>query len=246
MYLAYLDDSGQPSFDNGENFCLSLVLIHENDWKKAYEEIEKLRRDFIEFLDNAQEIHMKDILNSSNYEIADKVIKLTEMYKRLLNIDFKIISCVMVKSDILNKELDLNNIAFTRLFEKTSLFLKKRDGEDKCLLFCDHEKNELEAHKYFRKLKENGSKYVKEDYFIEDIIFDNGDFRVCLQIADMIVVLIRRYLKSLEKINCNELDIMFLELFPLFLGNFDKSFDGLISGYGLTFYPKRSEKEIRG
>ncbi len=246
MYLGYLDDSGQSSFGDAENFCLSMTLIHEHEWKNAYDLINKLRMDFIEFLDQSQEIHMKDILNSKRYDINHKVEKLSQMYKLILEINFKIISCVIVKPDIENKELKLNEIAFTRLFEKTSLFLKQNGSNDKCIIFCDREKNEEDSHRCFRRLRLNGSKYVKEDYFIEDIVFDNGNFRICLQIADMVVVLIRRYIKALDKENLNELDQMFLNIFPKFCDKFDMTSDGLISGYGITFYPKSSEKEIRG
>lgn len=64
MFLAYLDSSGRPTFQDKENYVLCSVVISERDWQAIDSGIKQTKlKHFPNLPDSEVEFHAKDMVN---------------------------------------------------------------------------------------------------------------------------------------------------------------------------------------
>ena len=64
MFLAYLDSSGRPTFQDKENYALCSVVIGERDWQAIDNGVKQIKlAHFPSLPDSEVEFHAKDMVN---------------------------------------------------------------------------------------------------------------------------------------------------------------------------------------
>jgi len=126
MYIAYFDESGDdgyPSYSS-QLFVMSVVYMHENQWKHNYEIIRTFRKFLKDTYDFPvkMEFHCKQLLQDKHpYHgryTAQQRKELLELHVKLISdLDIKIINVVIDKNKIANPDYDILKNAFTHSLE---------------------------------------------------------------------------------------------------------------------------------
>ena len=64
LFIAYIDSSGRPDFEDPENYVVASIITNERTWQGIDNSVKAIKmKHFPSLSDSDVEIHAKDILN---------------------------------------------------------------------------------------------------------------------------------------------------------------------------------------
>jgi len=242
MYLTYVDESGNANYnDNLPFYNLTGVIVNEKDWIYVDNALTKLKLEFFpNFPPEDIEFHAKQIRNKNGIfsHFDEEQIKniFEQFYNTVSNMPIKVISILVNKREILQKQIKFNPIedkSWECLLERFDMFIAENNKENTqfglAIIDSEGERIDTELRGKIRKIVKTGTNFHKFRYIIEDVLFTYSHWRNLTQISDMIAYcivknkesnqLFSKYFKKIEnKLHCDE--------------------NGCYSGFGLKIIPR--------
>ena len=249
MFLAYLDSSGRPTFQDKENYVLCSVVIGERDWQAIDNGVKQIKLTHFPNLPDAEvEFHAKDMVNHKGifaklswtqiYAIFDDIFD----FVANPNTQLAIIAVLIDKSK-LDPDKDIEQWAFRLLFERLNKYLEKKNAaliqslmpNEFGISIMDSEgpvKDQNLRKKIYPMLR-YGTMYSKLTYLIEDPLFTDSKWRSLSQLADCIAYCVRKkYRQNKPSFHTYH----WLGYFPKIESKFDNK-NGRYLGLGLKIFP---------
>ncbi|WP_290624049.1 MULTISPECIES: DUF3800 domain-containing protein [unclassified Archaeoglobus] len=258
MWVAYIDESGNPNFNNEQEifYAASAIIIHDSHITALNREIEKIKRNILPKKYRNLELHANEIVHGNkNYKglKLDKRIELMDALHDYIGSDsnITIISVVMDKKRI-NETIDSRiNLKKSIVAEKTRKQLYRllierlawyitNNGLEWMLLMIDesglsHQKgttndleNEIVRGVYASTIP--GSKYI-----IVPPLFAPSHKHIGIQLADVVTYTISKWIaKKRYEITKKYFD--FDKYFRCIIKRLDKDNSGQFKGYGLKYW----------
>jgi hypothetical protein len=118
VYIAYLDSSGRPDFDDKENFVLAALITNERNWQIIDNSVKAIKlKHFPGLSDEDVELHAKDMQNQKGifeslpwetiYAIHNDIFDFVEQ----TTVEMHIIAIVIEKNRLL-KNIDCEKWAY--------------------------------------------------------------------------------------------------------------------------------------
>lgn len=249
MFLAYLDASGRPSFDDAENFVLASLITNECNWQLIDNGVKKIKIDhFPNRPDSEVEFHVKDMANRHGLFSTltwDQVYAiLDDIFDFIGNADTPLtIIGVLINKQKLWKGKDAETWAYRLLLERINRYVERQNKNSTVqspreygMMITDSEgetKDQKLRKKLHQMLKE-GTLYNKLDYLIEDPLFTDSKWRNMSQLADCVAYAIRKQYRS------NNTSSIHTTNWSRYYSKIEPKFDspyGSFVGYGLKIFP---------
>ena len=208
MFLAYLDASGRPNFEEKENYVLASVITNERNWPSIENGIKQIKICHFPYLNESEvEFHAKDMVNHAGiyrtlgwdkiYSIFDDIFKFIGDQSN----EFVIIA-VLIDKTKLHHSQDPEVWAHRLLFERINSFLGRQNlklvevgwGSEFGISITDSEgqkKDQNLRNKLIGMLRK-GTAFSKLDYLIEDPLFTDSKWRNLSQLVDCVAYCIRK------------------------------------------------------
>lgn len=252
MYLTYIDESGKAERTNPEpEYVLASLTINESAWKDVDSRVRGLKQ---KYFPNARfdeiEIHATDIFNHKgafkNMSLEKRLAIFTDIMTIISEIDCSISTILIRKDRIKSKILEIDIFALELLFERLCFYHNVANGENRMegrdeqygILMIDsvNSKYDNKIRIKVRSLFENGTKYEKNRYLIEDPIFVDSSYRHLSQLVDCVAYCIRRNFRMAEadERERETFEVFFKMIEPKLLKNGFRS-----EGYGLKIFPNQ-------
>lgn len=235
MYIAYIDDSGNPDLKADKRlFVLSSVLIHEKDLTMIKGIVNDYKKNNFEGKYLEAEIHTHDIYKSVEdfYGITDakRISLLDNLYEMIGNLPIKIISSVINKQEIKSMKYDVSQNGWIHLVERIDGFLDKDVNPNKGMLRIDESCRITDSRimKIVNTLRKKGSNFQTINHIVEEPIFFKSKDRKGIQLADAVAYCTQRHLNNLPDFE-KYWKIIEKKLRTDSKGNYD--------GYGLKIFP---------
>lgn len=251
MYLTYIDESGKPNRTDPESeYVLASLTINESVWKEIDSRVRGLKQKYFPMEDYYNiEIHATDIFNHRGAFKNMALEKRLRIFRDVMTIVSEIdcsISAVIVRKDFIKSDgFEIDIFAMEMIFERLCYFLNVANGnnrlygndEEYAIIMIDSvdKKYDNKIRMKIRSLFDNGTRYEKNKYLIEDPIFVDSSYRHMSQIVDCIAYCIRRNFRAKEadEKERETFDSFFRIIEPKILKN------GIgTNRYGLKFFPK--------
>ena len=146
------------------------------------------------------EIHAMNIISGKREFQGMKINQRLEIFEKVLSITHILdctINCIVIRKNLLKTKTsdEIDEIAFKLLFERLfyslkdlnhKLYLDNKDTPQFGISFMNHiqEKQDRKIKEKIRRLIQSGTKYIPNDYLIEDVIFVDSRYRALSQIVD--------------------------------------------------------------
>jgi hypothetical protein len=251
MFLAYLDASGRPGFDDVENFVLASLITNECSWQLIDNGVKKIKlTHFPNLPDSDVELHVKDMMNRhgifSQLSWNQIYAILDDIFDFIANPSTPItIVSVLIDKKKLWRNKDAETWAYRLLFERIDRFVERQNkgkvaqglsGLEYGMMITDSE-GETKDQKLRRKLHHmlrEGTLYNDLDYLIEDPLFTDSKWRNMSQLADCVAYAIRKRYRTnnTPSIHTTNWDKYYTKIEP----KFDSPY-GSYDGYGLKKFP---------
>jgi len=211
MVLIYIDESGVANFTDPNNkiYVLGAVLVDEAEYQKLNLNVEVFKDRIINQYNlpvNDFEIHIAEFWSNTGLNLFGKILSvddrlniLERVYSDILPFtNIKIITSVMLKEELSNKELNLRSWAIEILLERIKFFIDE-ESEPFGIIMMDTENDTIDFHK--RRLVQlkvyYGTKYVKlREHIIPESHFLKSHLNSGIQLADAVVYSVRRFLED--------------------------------------------------
>lgn len=254
MLIAYVDESGIPSFKENDNFVLSCIIIEDDHWSRLDKSIFQIKRKYYPKLNPDEiEFHASEIIRGrrehKTLTVQDRYKVLNEIYSLISQEELVILNVVINKSKIYNHKkatFDIEQWAYRLLFERLDKYSVKVNAKKKltnkddeyCIMIIDSH-----TESYDKKLRDkilnflkHGTYYVQNKFIIEDPIFTDSKWRGLSQLVDCTAFCVGRVI---NKRGSNEqLTSIFETYYKLIEKKFDTDHTGRIEGCGLVIFPK--------
>ena len=170
----------------------------------------------------------------------------TDIMTIISEIDCSISTILIRKDRIKSKILEIDIFALELLFERLCYYHNVANGENRMegrdeqygILMIDsvNSKYDNKIRIKVRSLFENGTKYEKNRYLIEDPIFVDSSYRHLSQLVDCVAYCIRRNFRMAEadERERETFEVFFKMIEPKLLKNGFRS-----EGYGLKIFPNQ-------
>lgn len=237
MILAFLDETGTPSFIKDETkelkwFGITAVLVHDSRLISVIEKINNFNRRISQKYEIEFEIHAREIANSkkepyNSMKIEDKINLLKECLSEIENLDICICSVFIDKKkhNYWHGEHDFLIRVVENIFERIGKHQKSKFPNEPILVFYDQISGHLRniIQQTFIERLQCGSRYVSSKDFIKDILFVNSKIHPPIQIADITGYIIRRTIEKRLDGSSSLFSHFMDELFPLIRPIIDKN-----------------------
>lgn len=251
MYLTYIDESGKAERSDPEpEYVLAALTINESAWKDVDSRVRGLKQ---KYFPNARyeeiELHATDIFNHKgafkNMSLEKRLAIFSDVMTIVSEIDCSISAILIRKDQIKSKTLEIDIYALELLFERLCYYHNVANGENRMegmdeqygILMIDsvNPKYDNKIRVKVRYLFENGTRYEKNRYLIEDPIFVDSSYRHLSQLVDCVAYCIRRNFRKAEadERERETFEAFFKMIEPKLLKNGSRS-----EGYGLKIFPK--------
>lgn len=252
MYLTYIDESGKAErTDPEQEYVLASLTINESAWKDVDGRVRGLKQKYFpNSIHDDIEIHATDIFNHKrafkNMSLEKRLAVFADVMTIVSEIDCSLSAILIRKDELKSKTLEIDTYTLELLFERLCYYHSMANGENRMkgkdeqygILMIDsvNSKYDNKVRTKIRSLFENGTKYVKNRYLIEDPIFVDSSYRHLSQLVDCVAYCIRR---NFRKVEADERERETFEAFfkmiePKLLKNESKS-----EGYGLKIFPSQ-------
>ncbi len=254
MYLAYIDESGTPSFNDPKNFVLTCLIVCEKNWINLDKEVHLLKRKYYPHLSPQDvELHGTEILQGQNehkgMNVENRLKIFTDIYGLIANSPIGMLSVIIDKSKIYAHKratFDVEQWAYRILFERLCKYCEKvhasnvlngRD-EEYCIMIIDahNPKYDCKLRSKIVDFMKNGTYYTDNKYVIEDPIFTDSKWRTLSQLCDCASFCIARN-KTSRGTN-EHINGIFKTFYDSIKVKFDTDRHGNIDGCGLVVFPK--------
>lgn len=252
MYLTYIDESGKAERSDPESeYVLASLTINESAWKDVDSRVRGLKQKYFPHAGYDEiEIHATDIFNHrgafKNMSLEKRLAIFTDVMTIVSEIDCSI-SAILIRKDLIrDMTLEIDSYALELLFERLCYHHSIVNGDNRMegrdeqygILMIDsvNQKYDNKIRIKIRYLFENGTKYVKNQYLIEDPIFVDSSYRHLSQLVDCVAYCIRRNFRKTEadERERETFESFFKMIEPKLLKN-GPGFEG----YGLEIFPNR-------
>lgn len=250
VYLTYIDESGKAERADPEpEFVLAALTINESSWKDVDNRVRGLKQKYFPKARYDEiEIHATNIFNHKgpfkNMALDKRLAIFADMLTIISDVDCSISAVLIRKDELRSKTLDIDSYAMGLLFERLCYYLNVTNGENRMngkdeqygILMIDsvNTKYDNRIRARVRDLFENGTKYEKNNYLIEDPIFVDSSYRHLSQLVDCVAYCIRRNFRKamIDEKERETFESFFRIIEPKLLRNGSKQ-----EGYGLKTFP---------
>jgi len=244
MFLAYLDSSGRPTFDDKENYVLTAIITNEINWQYIDNGIKAVKLLHLPHLpDSEVEFHAKDMMNRQgiyNGLSWEEIFLILNGVFDFISDDQTLLSIisVLINKTKLYPDKDAEVWAHRLLFERINKFIEKQNAKlimaqsapQYGIMILDStnpKHDQILRQKLYGMLK-SGTLYCKLEYLIEDPLFTDSKWRNLSQIADCVAYCVRRRFKA-SKTNTTQ-NVQWNNLFRK-IEKFDANENGNYFGY---------------
>lgn len=254
MLIAFIDESGKPSFKEHGPFVLSSLIIDDSLMEKVKGEMAQIKLSKLgpDALD--VEIHSRDIVHGIGYyrDLTQqrRLELLDALFEMMLKIDFTIISVVIrnkTPSGPFPMDGDkeswkkfnkghanrIESWAITLMMERLAPFLSHRSNENLLIAMDEVEwSHDRRLQSYVNDEIIKGvytSKYSSASRIINRPLFLNSRDYASLQLSDLVAYTIFKNFSSIKKSSIFDFEPYYKAIEP----KFDRSTRGKIDGYGL-------------
>ena len=249
VFLAYVDSSGRPNFEDKENYVVASMITNEASWQSIDNSIKQIKlKHFPGLPDSEIEIHAKDMVNRHGlfqklsfdqiYSVFDDVFE----YISSESSQISIIAVVIDKTK-LAKDKDIETWAYRLLLECVNKHLERENHElilaqypqQFGIMIFDTEdpvKDQKLRRKLYGMLRQ-GTMYNMLNFLIEDPLFTDSKWRNLSQLVDCIAYCVRKRYRS-------NTPSLHTEHWETYFNKIEKKLDspfGSYFGYGLKIFP---------
>lgn len=250
-YLTYIDESGKAERTDPEpEYVLASLTINESAWKDVDSRVRGLKQKYFPHARYDEvEIHATDIFNHKgafkNMSLEKRLAIFADVMTIISEVDCSISAILIRKDELRSKTLEIDAYALELLFERLCHYHNVANGENRMggkdeqygILMIDsvNPKYDNKVRVKVRSLFENGTKYEKNLYLIEDPIFVDSSYRHLSQLVDCVAYCIRRNFRKAEadERERKTFEEFFKMIEPKLLKNVSRS-----DVYGLKIFPK--------
>ncbi len=249
VFLAYVDSSGRPTFEDSENFVLASVITQESNWQYIDNGVKKIKiKHFPSLPDDDVEIHAKDMIKHQRVFTSltpkECYAVFTDVFDFIADKDTNVtIIAVLIDKSKLYRDRDIETWAYRLLFERINKFIERRNNEllkaqfsrEYGILIMDSEgttKDNNLRRKLFLMLRQ-GTLYSQLGCLIEDPLFTDSKWRNLSQLVDCVAYCIRKKYRTNTPSD-------FTTLWEGYYTKIESKFDtvsGNYLGYGLKIFP---------
>ena len=251
MFIAYLDSSGRPNFDDKENFVLASMITNERHWQYIDNGVRRIKlRHFPNLPDSEVEIHAKDM---QNREGVFKGLSWSKIYSVLGDVfdfiadkstEICIIAVVIDKVKLRKgKDIDIETWAYRLLFERINKFVERQKHimteaqyqPEYGIMITDSEgvKKDQKLRGKLLGMSRKGTLYSRLDVLIEDLLFTDSKWRNLSQLVDCVAYCIRKQYRT----NSRSFHTFYWQsYYKRIETKFDNPRDSYF-GYGLKIFP---------
>jgi hypothetical protein len=209
MFIAYLDSSGRPIFDDKENYVLASIITNEVNWQSIDNGVKQIKlKHFPTVSDSQVELHAKDMVNRDGifkHLTWDKIYAIfDDVFNFIAHADTEIsIHSVLIDKTKLRKDKDIEVWAHRLLFERINTFIHRQNEmlleaghfQEYGIMITDSEgekKDQKLRSKLIGMLRE-GTHYSQLNWLIEDPLFTDSKWRNMSQLVDCVAYGIRKH-----------------------------------------------------
>jgi hypothetical protein len=256
MFLAYLDSSGRPDYDDKENYVLTSIITQESQWQYIDNKVKEIKlKHFPNLPDTDVEIHAKDMLNRDGLFNGMKWEEIYAIFGDVFNFiadDGTQISilAVLIEKSRLRKKIDIELWAYRLLFERINRFLERQNvkliqaqlAHQFGILITDStglKQDQTLRTKLYGMLK-GGTLYSKLNYLIEDPLFTDSKWRNLSQLVDCVAYCIRKQFRKTNVEYNPDMQWDHNKHWQTYYKRMEIKFDnphGSYYGYGLKIFP---------
>lgn len=247
MFLIYIDESGNHTFKDPENFVYAALCIHENQWQIVDNKVQSIKlKHFPDIDPDNIELHAKDIVSGNKHYKGNLLYRmeiLSDVYNLISEIDCCLFASIIDKRKINGNNFDVNHWSMKLLFERLCKYLDKtnrmhiENGEPtECALLLVESVNNKFDQKVRKRLLpwiRNGTEFRRNNHIIEDPLFVTSSYRSLSQLVDCVAYCVRRYYRGSD-VSIDEYNRQF---FALIHNKFDKDIFGKINNAGIKIFP---------
>ncbi len=251
MYLTYIDESGKAERTDPElEYVLASLTINESSWKDVDKMVRDLKQKYFPNTNcDEVEIHATDIFNHKgafkNMSLDKRLAIFMDVMTIISEIDCTISAIVINKDRLKKGNLEIDLFALELLFERLCFYHNKINEENRMkgkdeqygILLIDsvNTKYDNKVRAKIKNLFENGTKYEKNAYLIEDPIFVDSSYRHLSQLVDCVAYCIRRRFRRVEtdSLERETFEMFYNQIKPKLLTNGPKT-----RGYGIKIFPE--------
>jgi hypothetical protein len=250
LFLAYLDSSGRPLFEDKESYVLASVITNERSWQAIDNGVKQIKiKHFPNLPDNEVELHAKDMLNHDGIFKSlswDEIYAIfSDVFDFISNPDSQLtLIAVVIQKDKLNKNTDTERWAFGLIFERLNKFIARQNAQlmsagypqeyGIMIMDSEGEKKDSRLRNKITGMLRHGTEFANLTSLIEDPLFTDSKWRNMSQLADNVAYCVRKNLRSnTMSFHTANWTGYFKKIEP----RFDCRSSGSYLGWGLKIFP---------
>jgi len=251
MYIAYIDASGTKHLNDPEDFVLSSLIIHENEWQRIDNDVNGIKaKHILNLLAEEVEFHAKEMMNRENIFKDYKLPEIYAMFDDIFSLMESDIFNACIISTIINKrnlypDKDAELWGYRLLIERINRFLIKENSNlisaslspQYCIMIIDSDNKRVDQliRNKINVMMRDGTYYSELEYLIEDPLFTDSKWRNLSQLVDCISYCVRRFHRQGNRPSYKT--SKWNGYYEKIISKFDTCADGKIEGCGLKIWP---------